>query len=112
MEVPNLAGSSVRCFDHHISVVNQIKISVVWQLRNHMEWSFNIESELFIQLSFLWFALPFISINNVPLLVDLIVLVLNIDVSVFCVNVSSNLDYLTFFVNNIGILSFEKLPPS
>lgn len=36
-----------------------------------MEWSLNIESEVFVELSLLWFTLVFIDIDNIPKLVSL-----------------------------------------
>jgi len=47
-----------------------------------VERSFNIKTELFVKFSFSWFALPFVSIDNVPLLVDLVVFVGDYDISV------------------------------
>jgi hypothetical protein len=36
-----------------------------------MEWSFNIESEVFVEFSLLWFTLIFINIDDVPKLMSL-----------------------------------------
>jgi hypothetical protein len=36
-----------------------------------MEWSFNIESEIFVEFSLLWFTLIFINIDDVPKLMSL-----------------------------------------
>jgi uncharacterized membrane protein len=36
-----------------------------------VEWSLNIESEVFVELSLLWFTLVFIDIDNIPKLVSL-----------------------------------------
>jgi hypothetical protein len=50
-----------------------------------VEWSLNIQTEFFIELSLLRFTLPFINVNNIPLLVDLSVLVPYNDVLVFSI---------------------------
>jgi hypothetical protein len=61
---------------------------VGWELRNNVEISFNVHTEVFIEFSFLWFTLPFISVDKVPLLVDSSMLVVNNDLSVLVVVVS------------------------
>jgi hypothetical protein len=55
MEVPDLGLSSVWCFNDHVSVVNEIEISVFFEFRNNVEISFNIHAEISIELSFDWF---------------------------------------------------------
>jgi hypothetical protein len=55
-------------------------------LRDNVEWSFNIETEVFVEFSFLWIFWILISIDDVPLLVDLSMLVVDNDVSVFSIN--------------------------
>jgi len=59
---------------------------VGWQLRDNVEWSLNIESKSFVELTLSWFSFPFIRIDNIPLLIKLSVLVPDDDVSVFCIN--------------------------
>jgi hypothetical protein len=107
VEVPLLGISSVRCLDDHVSVVDEIKISVVWQLRNDVEWSFNVKSELLVELSFLWFSLPFVNIHDIPLLMDSIVLFVNTNVSVLSINIANNFDSLALFVYNSSALVSE-----
>jgi hypothetical protein len=36
-----------------------------------VEWSLNIETEVFVEFSLLWFALEFIDVDDIPKLVDL-----------------------------------------
>ena len=74
--------STIWCLDDHVSVVDEIKVSSVWELGDNVEVSLDIESESVTELSLSWLTLPFISIDNVPLLVDLSVFVMNNDVSV------------------------------
>lgn len=55
-----------------------------------MEWSFHIESEVLIELSLLWISLPGVNINDVPLLVELSVTLVCIDVLVLRIFVLIN----------------------
>jgi len=112
MEVPDLGSSSIWSLDDKVSVVDQVNVPVVWKLRHNVEWSFDVETEFFVQFSLSWFALPFVSIDDIPLLVDLAVLWSGFDVSVFSINVSLNMDDLTFLVGDKSILVSEHLPPS
>jgi hypothetical protein len=61
---------------------------VLRKLGHNVEWSFNIESELFIEFSLSWLSFPFINIDEVPLLVDSSMLIVNDDLSVLVVVVS------------------------
>jgi len=88
MEVPDLSLSTIWCLDHHVSVVDQVKVSTIWKLGDNVEVSLNIESESIVELSLGWLSLPLINVDNVPLLVDLSVFWMNNDVSVFRVNTS------------------------
>jgi len=77
-----------------------------------MEISFNIESELFIELTLLWFTLPFVNVHDVPLLSDLTIFVLDFNISILTINVALNLNYLSSLVGDIDVLVSEHLPPS
>jgi hypothetical protein len=112
VEVPNLSSSSVRDLDDHVPVVNEIKISVIWELRNNMEVSLNVKSELLVELSLGWFFLILVNIDDFPSLVDFAILILNNDVSIFNVNSSGDSNYLASFIYDKVILVSEKLPPS
>ena len=85
MEVPDLGSSTVWNLDDHISVVDQIKISVIWQLGNNVEISLNIKTELLVELSLSWLLLILVNIDDLPLLVSLSILVFNNNVSVLIV---------------------------
>jgi len=113
MEVPNLGLSSIWNLDDHVSVVDQVEVSIVWQLRNNVEVSLNVKSELLVELTLGWLLLVFINIGNLPSLVDLAILSLQNNVSVFVVKSSINSNDLSFFVGNITIVFVsEHLPPS
>jgi hypothetical protein len=112
MEIPDLSISSIWCLDNHISVVNQVEVSVLWQLRNNVEVSLNVKTELLVELSLSWFSLPFINVDNIPLLVESVVLVLDFDVSVFSINISLDMEYLYFFVAHVDTSVSEHLPTS
>jgi hypothetical protein len=79
-----------------------------------MEWSFYVESILFVELTLGWFALPLVNVDNVPLLMDLSSLLLvTLDMSSF--GISSSLDVKEFLlIETSDICSFksEHLPPS
>ena len=72
----------------------------------------NIESELFVELSLLWWTLPLISIDDIELLVSLSMSVISNDVSVLLINSSLNIEDLSSFVGNESALSGPHLPPS
>jgi len=65
-----------------------------------MERSLNIETEVLVEFSLLWLLWVLVSIDNVPLLVDLSVFVVNNNVSVFSINIALNIEDLAFFVDN------------
>jgi len=112
IEVPSLSVSLIRCLNDHIPVVTEVKVSVVWQLRNNIEVSFNIQTEVFIELTLSWLSLPFINVDDVPLLVDFSVLSPGKNVSVFLVNSSSDIKYSSLLIDNKLSLVSEQLPPS
>jgi len=76
-----------------------------------MEVSLNIQTEVLIEISLLEF-LPFINIDDVPLLVDLTMLSMSDDVSVLVIKSTLNIQDLSFLVDNKGTLVPEELPPS
>jgi hypothetical protein len=86
IEVPDLSLEGVWCLDYKVSVVDNIKISVVWKLRNNEEISLNIETEVFVEFSLGWFSWIFIGIDNVPLLVKSAMLLPCDDVSVLIIS--------------------------
>jgi hypothetical protein len=100
MEVPDLSVSSIWSLDDHVSVVDQIKISVLSQCRDDMEWSFDVESVFFIEFSFSWLSFPFISIDDIPLLVDFTMLVPRNDITAFLITCSFNIKDLSVLIDN------------
>jgi hypothetical protein len=112
MEVPLLGISSIGCFDHEVSSVDQVKVSSRCHCCYNIEWSFNIETELFVEFSLSWFSLPFINIDDIPLLIDSSMSVVNNDVSIFSIYISLDVKYLSFIVPNEMSLESEDLPPS
>jgi len=112
MEVPDLSLSAIWSLDDHVSVVDQVEVSVVWKFGDDVEVSLNKESESFVELSLGWFSLPFISVDNVPLLVDLLLIVVNNNVSVLRIRSALNFNNFTVLVDNVWSLVSEHLPPS
>jgi hypothetical protein len=68
VEVPFLGSSSISGLDDNVSVVDDVKISVCFELRDNEEWSLNEEAEVLIEFSFSWFTLPVTNVDDVPLL--------------------------------------------
>jgi hypothetical protein len=79
---------------------------------NNVEWSFNVKSEVFVELSLSWFTLPLVNIEDIKLLVDLSMSVVSNDVSVFIINSTLDIEDLTLFIGNLSSLSSPDLPPS
>jgi hypothetical protein len=114
VEVPYLGLSAIWCLDDHVSVVDQIEISVGSHLRNNVEISFNDKSESFVLFTLLWLRVV-INIDDVPLLSEFISSVGNLDVSVLVVSVDTlvlNFNNLSFLVDDESALESEQLPPS
>jgi hypothetical protein len=93
MEVPDLSLSSILNLNDHVSVIDQIKISIAWQFGDNVEVSFNIESKPLIEFSLDWLTLPFINIDDIKLLVDFAMFWMDNDISVLCINSSSDVEY-------------------
>jgi hypothetical protein len=88
MEVPDLSLSTIWCLDNKVSVVDQVKVSVVWKCRDDVEISLNVKSELLVELTLSWLIFILININYLPSLMDLSVLLLHDNVSVFIIKPS------------------------
>jgi hypothetical protein len=112
MEVPSLGSCTIWYLDDNVPTVNKINVSIFWQLRNNVEISFNVKTELLVKFTLSWFSFPFISIDNVPLLVNSAVFSIDLNVSIFSINCTLNIQYLSFLIDDEGILVFEELPPS
>jgi hypothetical protein len=112
MEVPHLSSSTVSSLDDHVSVVDEIEISVLSHMRDNVESSVNIEAELLIELTLGWFFHPFISIDDIELLVDLSMSIPDDDVSVFLIDTSLNIHDLSFIIGNESTSISPELPPS
>jgi len=107
VEIPDLSVSSIWSFEYHISVVNEIKVSVWWHLGNNVEWSFNIKTEIFVEFSLLWIFWVFISIDKIPLLVEAIDSLFNIEILVLVICAWLDSNNLTSLIDNIMALISE-----
>ena len=112
MEVPDLSSSSIWSLDSEVSIIWNVKVSIGWELRYYVEVSLNIKSESLVELSFCWFSLPFISIDNIPLLMDFVLQSVYTNVSVLGINTSLDFQNLSFLVCDVSSLQSEHLPPS
>jgi hypothetical protein len=114
MEVPDLSLSSIWCLNDHVSVVDEIEISVTWHRRDNIEISFYIKSELLVQLSLLW-LIVLVYIHDLPLLSEILVSGIYHDISLLLIGslfLVLNFENLSFLVNNVSTFSSEDLPPS
>jgi hypothetical protein len=113
IEVPSLSFVSISCLDNHISVVDDFEVSVFFQLWDNVEWSLDIKVEVFVEFSLSWFLWVFVSIDDIPLLVDSTMSGVHDNVSVFGVNT-------TWYIHNLVVMPVdevwwgpsEHLPPS
>jgi hypothetical protein len=112
IKVPELSVSSISGLDHHVSVVDQIKIFVWLELRNNVEGSFNIETEVFAQFTFNWLFLPLIFIDDIEQLLSFSMLSMDNDILVLSVKTSRNFHNFAFLIDDECTISAEHLPPS
>jgi hypothetical protein len=77
-----------------------------------VEISLNVEVEFLVELSLGWLFWILVNIDEVPLLVDSSVLVVYLNVSVFSINISLDIKYLSVLINHEWRTPSEHLPPS
>jgi hypothetical protein len=77
-----------------------------------MEWSFNIETEVFVEFSLLWLFWHFISVDDVELLVESSVLLVDDDVLALFVLSLPYIHNLSTLIDEESIIVLEHLPPS
>jgi hypothetical protein len=113
VEIPLLSISSIWSLDDHISVVDQVEISIGFECRDNIECTINVKTELLVKLTLSWFLLILIYIDNSPSLLNLSIPVHDYDILVLIVNSSRNFNDLSSIIGNESIiLKSEKLPPS
>jgi hypothetical protein len=80
-----------------------------------MEWSLNVKSILFVELSLGWFSLPCVNVDDIPLLMNLSILGCLLNVSSFGINSSLNHKVFVLILveaSNVVTFNSEQLPPS
>jgi hypothetical protein len=98
---------------NHVFPVDNFEVSIWFHSRNNIEWSLDIHAIFFVELSLGGFTLPFINIDDVPLLMDLSTLgLITLDVSSFSISGSLDIKVFTSLISDIGTISSEQLPPS
>jgi hypothetical protein len=113
VEIPLLSISSIWSLDDHISVVDQVEISIGFECRDNIECAINVKTELLVKLTLSWFLFILIYIDNSPSLLNLSIPVHDYDILVLIVNSSRNFNDLSSIIGNESIiLKSEKLPPS
>jgi len=116
IEPPDLSLVTVCSLDNHVSAVDNFEVSLRSHSRLDEEWSFDVKSKLFIELSLSWFTLPLIGIKDIPLLSKSVVWLL-VDSDVFAFNILVVEDrqgcFLTFqTIDDSKIFDSVLLPPS
>jgi hypothetical protein len=113
IEPPDLTFLSILGLDDHVSVVDDLKISSRSQSRLNVEWSLDVKSVFFIEFSLSRFTLPFIGIDDIPLLGDSIIwLLIGSDVLVFNILVVEDRQGPSFLQHDVRSFDSEHLPPS
>ena len=77
-----------------------------------MEISFNIETESLVEFSFSWISLPLISIDDIPLISNMVLSLSSIDVDIFSIFFTLYVHDLSSLVDEVSALHSEHLPPS
>jgi len=88
VEPPNLALVAIWLLDDNLLMwwwIYSLEVSSSWKHWFNMEWPFNVETEVFIEFSLLWFTLPVINIDDVPKLVQLSIALAHDNVFVFII---------------------------
>ena len=101
---------SISGLDDEVSS-DHVKISLLTQLGLNVEWSVDVHTEIGIE-SFGWFWFSSVNIKDLPLLVKTIVSLPYLNISVFGVNTTVNIENLSFFIDNMVATEFEELEPS
>jgi hypothetical protein len=112
VEVPDLGVSTIWSLDDHVSVVDEIKVSVGCHLGNNMERSFNVETEVWVEFSLLWILWVFISIDEIPLLVETVLSLFHSEELALVVLVVLDCDDQASLIDDVMALVSEQLPPS
>jgi hypothetical protein len=112
VEVPSLSVSTIWNLDDHVSVVDQVEVSVAVESSDNVEVSFNIKSELLVELTLGWLLLVVAHVYDLPFLVGLSVSWFDDDVSVLVIKSTLDCNNLTLGVDNEVVLISEDLPPS
>ena len=102
---------TVWCLDDQV-VSKNVKISCACHGSLNVEMSFYIQAEVFVEFTFLWLFLVLINIDDIPFLVDLIIFLVDDDVSVLTVNSSLDIDSITLLIDDVLSNELEHLEPS
>jgi hypothetical protein len=86
--------------------------SVEWKLRDNVEWSIDMESEVFID-SLCLRSIGFVQIENSPLLMSSLIITENSDfLSLFILSTSDIKDFAALPVDKLFVFILEYLEPS
>jgi hypothetical protein len=77
-----------------------------------MEISFNIETESLVEFTLSWISLPLVSIDDVPLLRNVVLFLRSIDILLLLIKILVYVHDLSMIVGKVMALHSEHLPPS
>jgi hypothetical protein len=77
-----------------------------------MEVFFNNETKVFVEFSFNWLSWIFISIDEIPLLIEFAMLVVDDDVLLFSIFTTRYIHDFSFLIGKECSIHSEELPPS
>jgi hypothetical protein len=112
IEPEDLSLSSISCLQVEVSVWEKIEVSTFAHSGDNMEISLNIQAEAFVEFSLSWISLPLVSINDVPLLRNIVGSLSSIEILVFLIDILVYVHDLSSFVGKVLALHSEHLPPS
>jgi hypothetical protein len=112
IEPEDLGLSSISSLQIEVSVGEKIEVSASAHSGDYMEISLNIEAESLVEFALSWISLPLISIDDIPLLRNMVVSLTGIDVLLLLINRLVDVHDLSFLVGKVLALHSEHLPPS
>ena len=111
IEVEHLRASAIRSLDYKV-MANQVEVFASTPISHNVEWSFNVQTPVGIQVTLLWFSLPGVKVPDIPLLAQWVASIISDNVSAFDINTTLDLQYLLAEVDNASISISEERPPS
>lgn len=112
VEPPGLRASTIWSLDDKLSAIDNIKVFALAIHWDNMEWSLDVESPFFVQITLLKSRSHMINILDIPLHTKLATSVSYHDISMFSVQVALYIKDLSSLVHDVMSLQSPQLPPS